>query len=214
MPIVPGCSKLRLAAFLTFHLGHTPYSGSKVPCRFLSLDTLWRTHFRPYRGTSWPGWLGQFVFRRLYGSVARSHGIELQFDISRWEYINSCEFMKFAKIQNRTFVWTVTRNVYRRKEKSWKESTVAPGVAFWKASVQTNARDEPRINTTRSHVPHIPLASTHESQILTRFALHWHLFQIIEVFSFRIGYNSELETFKKKFKTQNNNFVRTIEKKT
>ncbi len=62
MPIVCGCSKLRLAAF---HLGHTHYGGSKVPCRFLSLDTLWRSHFRPYRGTSWPGWLGHFLFRRL-----------------------------------------------------------------------------------------------------------------------------------------------------
>ena len=62
IPIVPGCSKLCLAAF---HLGHTPYGGSNVPCRFLSLNTLWRSHFRPYRGTSWPGWLGHFVFRWL-----------------------------------------------------------------------------------------------------------------------------------------------------
>ncbi len=58
MPIVP----VRLTAF---HLGQTSYGGSKVPCRFLSLDTLWRSHFRPYRGTSWPGWLGHFAFRRL-----------------------------------------------------------------------------------------------------------------------------------------------------
>ncbi len=48
MAIVFGCSKLRLASF---HLGHTPYGDSKVPCTFLSLDTLWRSHFRPYRRT-------------------------------------------------------------------------------------------------------------------------------------------------------------------
>ncbi len=62
MPIVPGCSKLCLVAF---HLGHPPYGGSKMPCRYLSLDTLWRSYFRPCRGTSWPGWPGHFVFRRL-----------------------------------------------------------------------------------------------------------------------------------------------------
>ncbi len=62
MPIVPGFSKLHLTAF---HLGQTSYGGSKVPYRFLSLDTLWTSHFRSYRGISWPGWLSHFTFRRL-----------------------------------------------------------------------------------------------------------------------------------------------------
>ncbi len=50
---------------LSFGTPPPPYRGSKVPCRFLSLDTLWRSHFRPYRGASWPGWLGHFAFRWL-----------------------------------------------------------------------------------------------------------------------------------------------------
>ncbi len=62
MPIVSGCSKLRLVAF---HLGHTPYGGSKVPCRFLSSDTLWRSLFQALQVHFMTGVAGSFVFRRL-----------------------------------------------------------------------------------------------------------------------------------------------------
>ncbi len=56
-----------------------PHRGSKVPGRFLSLDTLWRSHFRPYMGTSWPGWLGHFAFRRL-----GVHGQEPRHSVMVW----------------------------------------------------------------------------------------------------------------------------------
>ncbi len=77
MPIVPGCSKLRLVAF---HLGHTPSGGSKVPCRFLSSDILCRSLISGFTGAlhdqGWPG----HSFSDGYWSVARSHGRELWFD--------------------------------------------------------------------------------------------------------------------------------------
>ena len=89
MPIiVSSCSKLRLVAF---HLGHTPYGGSKVPCRFLSSDTLCRSPFQALQGHFMTGvgqvirfqtargpWLGATA--KSYGSVAGSHGKELRFD--------------------------------------------------------------------------------------------------------------------------------------
>ena len=53
-----------------FQLGHTSYDGSKVPCSFLSLDTLLRSHFRPFRVAHDPGgWV-----------ISLPAGIELWFD--------------------------------------------------------------------------------------------------------------------------------------
>ena len=73
MAIVLGCSKLCLASF---HLGHTPYRGSKT-------EICWTPFggptFRPCRGThDQGGWV--ISLSDGLGSVARSHGIELRFD--------------------------------------------------------------------------------------------------------------------------------------
>ncbi len=95
MAIVLGCSKPRLA---DFHLGHTPYGGSKVPCRFLSLDTLWRSHFRPYMEYSWPGWLGHFAFRRLGVS-----GLEPRHRVTVWHQI------RWWISSNRVQIWDFLR---------------------------------------------------------------------------------------------------------
>ncbi len=46
-------------------------------------------------------------------------------------------------------------------------------------------------------VPYIFWITTHESQILLRFALRSLIFHIIEVFDFSIGYNGEFEIFEK-----------------
>ncbi len=69
-------SKLYLAGF---HLGHTPYGGSKVPCGFLSLDILLRSHPRPFRvAHDRGGWVT--LLPDALGVHGSKHGIELWFD--------------------------------------------------------------------------------------------------------------------------------------
>ncbi len=59
------CSWLFQATLRRLSFGTPPYGGSKVPSRFLSLDTISRSHFRPYRGTHDQGGCVILFFRRL-----------------------------------------------------------------------------------------------------------------------------------------------------
>ncbi len=91
MPIVSGCAKLCLVAF---HLGHTLYGGSKVPCSFCHRTPFGGPFFQALRGTSWPGLAGSFVFRWL-GVRSQEPQQELRFDTKLGDEFFTSQFEPF-----------------------------------------------------------------------------------------------------------------------
>ncbi len=151
MSIVLSCSKLRLAAF---HLGHPPpsYGGSKVTYRFLSLDTLWRSHFRPYRGTSWPGWLGHFIFRRL--------GVRGQ------------------EPRHRVMVWHLTVKIYNFV-RIYKEPKRSEKCVKWRLVIGWSLHIfKMTLAYSMSKYPCVYLTPSNQGTVFVHFTLWWAFFEL------------------------------------
>ncbi len=94
-------------------------------------------------------------------------------------------------------VWTIEKITQEELAAICRRSSGFFNRIFWKIA---SALNDPHmtLNATRPKVPYICWPIAHESQISLCFALLSLAFQIIEVFDFSIGYNSEFEIFEKK----------------